>query len=316
MWFQNIFRNKTGKDGSSIAVAPGELLLTTQALRQLDRLQLNASRYLHGRMAGVRPSLRSKPAVEFRDYRAYVPGDDFRHIDWKASARQERIFIRQGEQPKDAHIFLLIDCSASMDWGTPSKRLPSLSLVAALGYLALAHGDRLTVLPYNETNPRHLGPISGKGQVPALLTFLRQLSFTGRSSLSQAVRSLLQQNGQGGLVVICSDLLDESELSISLQLLPAPIWDVVLIQTLHPEESSPTHNGNFEVVDIESGKTVNYNFDQKALERYAVEWNRWQQNIASICDDNNAFYTLVSTGWALDQEMLSHLRSVHLVRPL
>jgi uncharacterized protein (DUF58 family) len=149
MWFRTIF-NRSHKPSTSGGSTDGqaELRLSAQAIRQLDRLRLNAGRYLPGYGVGLRPSLRRRPSAEFQQHRMYVPGDDVRFVDWKASARAEHIFVKQGEQPKEATVYLLLDCSASMAWGSPPKSQAALQLAAALAYLALSHGDRFMLVPF------------------------------------------------------------------------------------------------------------------------------------------------------------------------
>jgi hypothetical protein len=71
------------------------LALSGQALRQLNRLQLNTGPWLPGNTLGSRPSQRRRPAMDFREHRAYAPGDDVRFVDWRASARQEHVFTRR-----------------------------------------------------------------------------------------------------------------------------------------------------------------------------------------------------------------------------
>ena len=125
MWFHNIFR-RSDIDGQSELPESETITLAPQALCQLNRVRLTASRFLKGTTAGARPSFRRRPSYEFREHRMYVFGDDVRFVDWKASARQEHIFIKQGEHPKEATVFLLLDCSASMSWGQPPKSMASL----------------------------------------------------------------------------------------------------------------------------------------------------------------------------------------------
>ncbi|MEJ2485009.1 MAG: DUF58 domain-containing protein [Anaerolineales bacterium] len=127
MWFRRIFRldsllpkhkEATDQDRSNDLVQQ----LSPEALRQLKRLQIRGSKALRGDRSGNRPSSRSKPAMEFREHRMYVPGDDIRFVDWRASARHETIFVRQGEMPKDVIVSLILDCSASMQWGKKEKK--------------------------------------------------------------------------------------------------------------------------------------------------------------------------------------------------
>ncbi|MGH2538714.1 MAG: DUF58 domain-containing protein [Candidatus Promineifilaceae bacterium] len=291
------------------------LRLPAAALRQLNRLQLSASRYLPGEAAGQRASLRRRPAYDFREHRAYVPGDDLRFVDWKASARQEHVFVRQGEYPKQATVYLLLDGSRSMVWGEPPKYLAALQLAAALGLAALSQSDRLVVQPLGAPEGRPLGPISGKGQMATLLNYLRGLTFDGQAELGQAVRDFSRRR-RGGLVLLLSDLLELGDLAAVLDLLPAPRWDVVLLHLLHSHELAPELRGDYEMVDIENGRAANYDVDEGALKQYQSHLDAWRAGLELTCVEHGAFYSLIPTGWSLAEEILPHLRELHILTPL
>ena len=315
MWFRNIFPAKSPRQNQTGGES-NEGLLSPHALRQLDHLALNAARTLPGLQAGARPSRRQKPSFDFRDHRRYVPGDDARYIDWKASARQEHIFVRQGEQPKDAPVYLLIDCSKSMAWGEPPKFKSELQLAAGLGYLALAHGDRLSVLPFAGRLLPPFGPVSGKGQVPAMLNFIGGLSFHTRSDLRPVLKYLSTRAARGGLLLLLSDFLNLEGLEDLLDRFREPAWDVVLLQMLHPEEIQPTLRGNFELIDTETGRRSNYDLDAAALQQYAFHFEERRAALDRLCDEHNAFFTSLSTGGSLEHDLLPKLVSTRIVRVL
>lgn len=306
----------------SAPASPGEHLLSGDALRILNRLKLNTGPYLPGISVGHRPSSQRHPSVDFRDHRMYAPGDDVRFVDWKASARQEHVYIRQGEQQKEARIYLLIDLSASMRWGEPPKSNAALALAAALGYLALGSGDRLVVEPVfdrslNRAGPKPLGPISGKGQFAGLLNYLRSLPFRGQVDMGPTLASLRKRGSSGGgLVLVLSDLLGVGDLSASLEALPRPKWRVVILHQLHPAELDPTLQGDLELQDIENGQKKKYTITPKALETYRQRLEGWRAGIQEVCTEKKAVYTLLPTGWSLENETLPHLRSMNIVQPL
>ena len=318
MWFRRIFQGKSSTiDHSGIAEREHTIRLTSNALRQLDHLQLSASRYLPGQAAGLRPSLRRMLATEFREHRIYVPGDDIRYVDWKASARQEHIFVRQGEYPKQATVYLFLDLSSSMSWGDPPKKDAQLQLAAALGYLALAHGDRLLVIPLSEKDRPVMRPLNGKGQFTGLLQYLNQLSYSGRIDLKSATKSFRGKFGTfGGLVFVLSDFLEVEDVADMLEILPAPRWDVVLFHLLHPVELNPDIKGSYELQDIESSQRANYDIDSEALIQYQDHLSKWRNDLELVCQNHNAFYTLIPTAWSLDRETISHLRKIDVVRPI
>lgn len=316
MWFRNILRRAKESSAPSEADTNGtSAQLDPKALFQLNRLRLSGRRDLPGMAAGQRPSFQRRPTHDFREHRLYVPGDDIRYVDWKASARQEHTFIRQGENPRNITVSLLLDCTASMAWGEPSKKDKVIELAAALSYAALNHSDRLIISPLGEQAPKRIGPMNGKGQVPVVLKYLRNLEFSGKVQLTEAVRSFTRQT-RGGLVLLLSDMLAMSDLDTALQLLPAPTWKVVVLHMLHPQEIEPEVRGNFQLEDVETGRSANYDLNVAALDGYRDHLNTWRNELDTCCVERHALYTFISSGWSLSREIIPHLRSLQILEPL
>ena len=106
-----------------MTIATQQPLFDSTFLRKLDRLALLTRRAMAGDMQGERRSPRRGSSVEFADFRPYTSGDDFRQIDWNMYARMERFFLKLFVAEEELTIHLLVDNSASMDWGEPNKLL-------------------------------------------------------------------------------------------------------------------------------------------------------------------------------------------------
>lgn len=278
-------------------------------LRRLDRLALATSRYLrgHSEAVGQRPSWRRLPSNDFREHRLYLPGDDLRHVDWNASARSEHAFVKLGERPKEAAIHLLLDSSASMQWGVPSKLWASRRLAAALGYLSLNHGDRLIgadlsglALPF--------GPKLGKAHVPALLRYLRRLPVAGPADVQGAARRHAARHQRGGLAIVISDLLGVPDLTAVLANFPAPRWQVLVIHLLHAEELEPRVRGEIELQDAETGERANFAFDNRAYQRYVANARDWCRAHELACEQQRATYARVLADWPIERAVMPYLR--------
>jgi uncharacterized protein (DUF58 family) len=315
MSFKNIFSRDNLTPNRAQETRP-LALLTPKMIRQLDHLQLVGAKELRGTTIGLRPSFRRKPAPDFREHRAYVPGDDVRYVDWRASARHEQIFIKQGEHPKEASLTIMLDCSASMAWGVPPKQIMQQQLAAALAYLALAHRDRLLIVPYGQKQRKAIGPISGKGQMQATVRYLQSLRYGGKSDLLSAAKQLKQRAARGGLLFILSDLLGVEDLTPVLNQFPAPTWQVNVFHLLHPDELKPDLQGGLELVDVESGDLANYEITAADLRRYAQRLEDWQNRLDMDCVEAKGFYTPMPTDLHPESEMLAHLRQVKVVQPL
>src|SRR4026208_846102 len=127
-----------------------ETLLDPAFLRKLERLRIQARRAFPGTMRGERRSTRRGASVEFRDFRKYEAGDDFRHIDWSIFARLERLMLRQFVEEEDVRIDILIDQSASMRFGESMTKFDfARRAAAALAFLAVSTLDRVSVATFD-----------------------------------------------------------------------------------------------------------------------------------------------------------------------
>src|SRR5206468_3290183 len=123
-------------------------LLTPQLLRQLEQFQLLAARRAKSSTRGERQSRARGQSVEFADYRNYVPGDDFRYLDWNLYARLDRLFLKLYEEERELPVRIFLDASESMTFGEPRKFDFARQVAAAIGYVALCGFDRVSVIPF------------------------------------------------------------------------------------------------------------------------------------------------------------------------
>ena len=108
---------------------------------------------VEGYFAGKHKSPFRGSSVEFTDYKEYMPGDDPKRIDWRAYGRSRRLFVRQYEAETDMVVYLLVDVSASMDYagsGPQSKYVLAAKIAAALAYLMIHQGDKVSLVLFAE----------------------------------------------------------------------------------------------------------------------------------------------------------------------
>ena len=115
-------------------------------LKKLEYLHVVSKRAFAGQNRADRLTPKRGRGLEFADHRQYTPGDDFRHIDWKAYKRLNRLLLRLFDEERDLPIYLMLDASRSM--AEPAKFDMARRIAAALCYIGLAHLDRLTILPF------------------------------------------------------------------------------------------------------------------------------------------------------------------------
>lgn len=156
---------------------------------RLSRLRLAMGYKSLMNMAGNRKSMQKGSSTEFSDFREYMPGDDIRRIDWNAYGRLDRLYVKEYMEEKEAVVSILIDTSASMDYGVKKKGELACMLAAALAYMGLNNMDRMVLYDMqNMQQPFMAG--SGKKSLPMLTGFLSRLSFEERVDIEEAVRRL------------------------------------------------------------------------------------------------------------------------------
>lgn len=302
MWFRDIFRQKSS--------TPAERPLFDEGfLRRLERLGLNANRSLSGGLVGMHQSRRQLPSSVFSDYRSYTAGDDLRYVDWNAYAREERFFIKLGEPEHDIDVHLLLDSSRSMSWGSPSKLRLAQQLVGALGYLALARGDRLRVAPFAQDLLTPFGPARSKGRLPEMLRFIGAVVPAEQTSLARAVARYAREYQRGGLLVLVSDLLAPDTLAEALQRLAPPRWQVLILHLLDPTELSPTMRGSVDLEDSETGERLALVLDDETLAAYDENLQLWLHNVQRSAARYGATYARLLTTWPLERQVIPYLRS-------
>ena len=320
-------------------------LFDERFLRKLDTLSLVVRKRRTGQFKGNRRSTKRGSSVEFADYRHYVKGDDLRRVDWNIYARLERPFVRLFEEEEDLSVHLLLDASLSMDWGGRSadadegtlrvhdrvdasrptnKWVYARRTAAALGYMALASGDRLTVTLLREstdgTEPPRFGPARGKGQTLRLLRFLAEHGTSATTDLNQTLReySFRTQTDRGvyrpGLAILITDLFSPHGYQEGLSALLAQGYEGILIHTLAPEEVAPRLAGALNLVDVESGHEQSVSIDARMRALYRRRLAAWQDETNRWCGQRGVAYVPVVTNTPFDELILFHLRRRGLVR--
>jgi uncharacterized protein (DUF58 family) len=306
-------------------------LLTTSFLAQLDRLSLVARRVRVGQTAGERRSTKRGTSVEFADYRDYTPGDDLRRVDWNIYARLERPFVKLFEEEEDLAVHVLLDGSGSMAWGgeSASERIGELDkweyarrLVAALGYVALISGDRLTVANLqspisgsrSETGDWRFGSVRGRGQALRLFDWLEGRVVQGTTDLNAALRTYAISGGRAGLVILISDLFSPAGYVEGLTALATRGHEIAILHVLSPDEVEPPLGGDLRLLDVETGEPQEVTIDggMRALYRHRLE--EWRDEIRATCRARDAHYVPIVTDTPFDRVVLYDLRRVGLVR--
>jgi uncharacterized protein (DUF58 family) len=279
-------------------------VLTAAELTLLGRLDLAYRRPQSGLYAGERRSRRSARSPEFSDFRPYVPGDDFRQIDWAAYARLEKLMLRLYVAEEEACLNLVLDASLSMGLGEPAKWPSARRLAAALGFLGLAGMDRVLV---GSLGGARLPPLRGRDGVSRLHGFLDQLELSGEMRPEDLV--LLRWPRPGITVVISDFLVENASWRPALASLAARRQEVVLWQVLAPDEERPVIAGDLKLVDVESERARELTITPSLVTQYRRALADHRARLLRAAQSVGGRFLHSSSGDDLEGTMVAGLRA-------
>jgi uncharacterized protein (DUF58 family) len=299
-------------------------LLTPELLRRLEQFQLLAARRAKSSAKGERRSRARGQSVEFADYRTYVHGDDFRYLDWNLYGRLERLFLKLYEEERELPVRIFLDASESMTFGEPRKFDFARQVAAAIGYVGLSGFDRVSVIPFpslsanGQTNPARLTTelaargalrsVRGKKSAIEFFQNLSVLTAGGPANLNEALRRGALEARQPGLAMVLSDFLDPAGYESGLTALVARGFQVDLVQTLAPEELSPSTFGDLRLVDSETGAMQEVTFGRYRMKSYQQTVHNFIQRLREFCQSRGINFFTASSNTALEDLLLKQLR--------
>lgn len=278
----------------------------------LDRLRALFLR-LRKRKQLRRKGLQSTPATgftrEFKDFRHYTPKDDYRSIDWRLYARLDRLFVRLYEEIQEFHVHIVVDTSGSMVEPFPEKRLTSLKLAVALGYMGLVGHHRVSLYSLGQRIADPLPPMKGQGSLQRVLDFARELKFGGLTDLNRSFQDFQPGRRRYGIIFVISDLYGRDVNEAREAIRHASAWpgEVHFIQIFHPWEEKPDVEGEIELLDVETQEQRRMWFTPRDRERYELTFQSFLEDIEKSCQSRQIDYQRWRTDFPFDELFLDLL---------
>ena len=291
-----------------------EPLLDAEFLRKLERLAIVAKRVQLGVNKGERRSKRKGISIEFADYRNYVQGDDLRFIDWNILARLDALYLKLFEEQEDLTVHLLIDASASMRFGTPSKIGFACRLAAAIGYVALAGYDRVSIEALSGSGGTRLTPCRGRASAHKLFSFIQSIEAEGSTELERACRAYVTRQRSRGVALLLTDFFDEAGFEGCLRRLQQSGSDLYAVHVLAPDEIDPPITGDLKLVDCETDAFTEISVSRTLLKRYKRNLQGFCDSIRRFCLARDIAYIPASTETPLEQLTLDVFRRGGMLR--
>ena len=288
----------------------GQDLLSADFFAQLERLALLSRRTFRGRVKGERKSPRKGMSVEFSDYRPYGVGDDLRYVDWNIYGRLDRLYLKLFVDEEDLCLHILLDASASMGFGAPTKLEYGAKLALALGFVGLVNLERVGISVVRERMAEGWSPARGRNHVLPLMEFLGRLRSGGRTSLNDGLAQYALRAREAGLAVVVSDLMDPAGYEPGLKALLERRFDVHVVHLLAPDEMNPSFGGDLRLVDAETGELRDLTLDAEAMRVYRQRLRDFLERAEQFCRAKEISYHRVVTDTPVEEFVLRQLKGL------
>jgi uncharacterized protein (DUF58 family) len=286
---------------------PEAFAIDPKLLVALDDLPLVAQTVVEGFLTGLHRSPFLGYSTEFSSYRPYIQGDNLRHVDWKVWGRTDEFYVKQFEDDTNVVCQILLDTSASMDFGTPNKFNYGRNVAAALAYLMVRQHDAPALTLFAENAVQALPARSGRRQLDDLFLALTGAKAEGRSQTNDSLEGVVATFGRRGLSVVISDLFTGGgSIFDLLRQLHFQRQEVIVFHVLSPEEVDFNLQGEFVMEDSETGEVVPIHataFRKEFQGRMAAFCDRVEQE----CSGLEIEYQKLRTDQPLDQALVTYL---------
>jgi uncharacterized protein (DUF58 family) len=217
-------------------------------------------------------------------------------------------------EEEDLHVYILIDNSLSMDFGTPTKLHYAKQIAAALGFVGLVNADRVVVEAFNDRLTQSMPAARGRRSVWRLMEFLQKLEPAGPSDLKKALRTFSLKCSGKGIVILLSDFMDKGGYEEALRYLIARQLDIYVVHVLSQEEIEPDMVGDLRLTDIEDDDVAEITVTGPLLRRYKQNLAAFRGALQEFCTRRGVAYLFTSNQVPFERLVLTYLRQRGLVR--
>lgn len=233
--------------------------LHPETVAKLDNMALRARLVVEGYIIGQHKSPYHGFSVEFAEHRAYGPGDEIRHIDWKLYGKTDRYYVKQYEEETNLKAYILLDTSRSMKYtsGKVTKLDYASYLSAALSYLMLNQRDGTGLILFDEKIQTYIPPRSTSSHLNTLLKHLEKPKLGSDTEIGSVLHEMAERIKKRGLIILISDLMDNQESILSgLKHFRHNKQEVILFHILDRKELEFDFNARTRFKDMENASLL------------------------------------------------------------
>jgi uncharacterized protein (DUF58 family) len=284
--------------------------LVPEVVAKLSNISIIARTVVEGFITGLHKSPYKGFSVEFAEHREYTPGDDIRHLDWRVYARTDRYHIKQYEEETNLRTYLLLDTSNSMSYSSTGK-LNKLEygcyLAASLAYLVVHQQDSAGLVLFDAKVRNYLAPKGTPTHLKQILLELDKTLGRGQTMIGDSFHDLAEMLRRRGLIVVISDLLDETKNVLQgLIHFRHKRHEVVVFHVLDPFEINFPFEKLTQFVDMETDEKIQ--IDPRALrQEYLANFTEFVNTYKKAFADNDIDYQMTSTDTPFELALAAYL---------
>ncbi len=281
---------------------PDTNYLDPELLQRLGDLELVAREVVEGLRVGSHRSPLRGFSTEFAHHRQYSPGDALRTIDWRVFGRTDRYYTKLYEAETNFDCHLLIDASASMNYGSGkvSKLEYAKFLAASLAYVVLKQRDSVGLSVFDSEVRAYLPPRSAMGIILEIDKLLRDIKPTPRTRIAKQLHDIALMMKRRSMVVLISDLFsDVDDILAGLDHLRFDGHNVVVLHTLDPYELEFPFDGTWRFEGLEGEEPLTTQ-PQRIRDDYVASFGEYMESLRAGCVASQVDYALVDTSRPLD----------------
>jgi hypothetical protein len=291
-------------------------------LRKLESLCIECKKTYAGVRKGNYEAVNKKgTSIEFADYQEYLPGDDFRYIDWNIYGRLDKLLVKTFKEEEELSVHILFDVSRSMLFPKEDKKFDyAKDLVIALSYIALSSKNSVRLATMADTDK-----VSGnrtpffqqKANIFVIADFLNKVTPQGELDFVDYISKYIYEvKGRRGTVVVISDFMMKPEIyTKGFNFLRFKNFDIKVIQILGANELNPFgKEKRRQVVDVETNKRMNINLSAANLRKYKASMEEHNRKLRHFCRMNRIIYSLAKTNVKFEDFILRDLPKIGFIR--
>ena len=278
-------------------------------LSSISSLDLVAKTVVDGFVAGLHKSPDFGFSQEFAEYKAYVPGDDLRHVDWNVYARSERIVLKRFQGETNSQLLILLDASASMTFG--SGKVTKLDyaryIAASLAYMSSKQRDATGLIVFDEDVANYIPPSTKQGQMVRILHAIEKAEGGSRTDFAKPFYHFQQFLHRRGIVAVLSDFYEDPAVIVrAIEPLRYHGNEVIVFHILDPQELNPKFKDPVLLQDMEHQHSFEVSPDY-AKNEYRAKINEHIRMLGEKVRAAGLEYVFMDSSRPLDEGLREYL---------